>query len=157
MTAADVLAATADRIEARPSHVNEREFRNSAGPAVYSALFETSRQIFGWTAVEVMQKHLRIQQLQHWDTTDVAAIVAELRAAAKAPADPLGEVTAIRARLAGFQSLLAESLGWGPWAASSSPESLVSEVVKRIDRLEAQVTRLEAQLTEARKTAAASR
>lgn len=151
MTASDVLAAAADRIEQLPDHVFTRDFASNAGGAVFSALFERAKEMYGWTAIEALQRHLHLAQVQHWREADRAAIVDALRAAAKDAVDPGDEVIAVRRQLADFDTTLAEAMGWGPWATGQPTAALVAEVASRMRWLEQRVADLEAEIRNARR------
>lgn len=151
MTAADVLSAAADRIEQMPEHVFARGFASNAGGSVFSALFERAKELHGWTAIEALQRHLRIEQVQHWRETDRAVIVAALRTAGKDAVDPGDEVLAVRRQLAEFDATLAEAMGWGPWATGQPTAVLVTEVADRMRQLEQQIEQAGRDLAEERR------
>lgn len=146
MTAADVLAAAADRIEHLPEHVTSREFRHGAGSHVFCTLLGEAERMYGTTAILALERHLHVGQVQHWRETDPTAVVAALRSAAKEPADPGDEVTAVRRQLADFHTALGEALGWGPWSSPVSTDVLVGEVVERMGRMEKRIEKLTADL-----------
>jgi hypothetical protein len=114
-------------------------------------LFETARQLYGWTAVQHMQRHLgaavRSGQLQHWRETDRAAVVKTLRDAAGEAPTPDLEVETMRGVLAGFHAELAEAMGWLSYDVST----LVRETAAEVARLRAANERLQRQLDEERK------
>jgi hypothetical protein len=130
MTYADVLNAAADVFERQEPHRTTRDMRNIGG-AMYSALFEQARRVYGWPAIEAMQRHLKLDQLQHWRETDPAAA---LRAAAKEPATVDVEVAALREQITDLHAALLDAVGW---FAMPSPEALVREVAEQMSRMEA--------------------
>lgn len=146
MTTADVLHAAADEVENWPTHHADRELRHGAGGAIYTLLFEAAKQRYGWTAIQHLQHHLRGElphgQLQHWRTTDRAAVAKALRdAAGQPPADDL-EAATLHTQLAGFRQALADAVGWHHLDVAT----LVREVADRATRDRERLTRLHAAL-----------
>ena len=145
MSVTAVLAATADRIERWPDYKIRHELRPGAGGAVYTELFEVAKQMYGWAAVEHLQKHLGGHgQLQHWRETDQQRVVKTLREAAGQPAADDAEAAAARAKLDEFHAALAEAMGWLGYDVTT----LVREVGSEMGRLRRENERLQRELAE---------
>ncbi len=151
MTVAAVLTAAADEVERWPQHHADRELRNGAGGAIFCLLFETAKQMYGWTAIQHLQKHLTGHlphgQIQHWRETDRAAVVEALRAAAKEPAAVDAEAQSMRSSLGDFRRELCDAVGWLTYDVAT----LVREVGNEMGRLRRENARLTAELEDARR------
>jgi hypothetical protein len=151
MSLDDVLNHAADEIERWPDYKVKQEIRGAAGPAVYSALFESAVHLYVWPAIQHLQKHLaaelRSGQIQHWRETDRARVVEVLRKAAKEPADSDLEVETLRSKLAEFHMSLAVGMGWLGYNVST----LVRETVGEVGRLRRANERLERELADERR------
>lgn len=146
-----VLNAAADEIERWGEHKTRYELKPGAGGAVFTVLFETAKRLYGWTAIQHLQKHLGAElgsgQLQHWRETDQSAVVKALREAAQAPTAPDVEAETLRVQLADFHAALAEAMGWLGYDVTT----LVREVGSEMARLRKDKERLERELAEERK------
>lgn len=144
---ADVLNTAADEVDRWPAHTSHYNLRTGAGGSVFGLLFETAKQLYGWTAIQALERHLGNQlphgQIQHWRETDQAAVSAALRSAAAAPIAEDTEVAALRAKLSDLHQRLAAAVGW---PGIDQVDVLVHEVAGRIKTLEQQRDTLQKQL-----------
>lgn len=151
MTVSAVLNAAADSLKGREEFRVERDLRNGAGPAMFELLYETAKQLYGWTAIEHLQRHLGATlptgQIQHWQETDQAAVLKALRAAAGETPPVDLETETLRAKLGQFHGALAEAMGW----LVAEPAVLVRETVAEVERLRKDNERLIQELTEERR------
>jgi hypothetical protein len=142
-----VLHAAADEVERWPSHKADYELRAGAGGAIFTLLFEQAKQMYGWTAIEHLQKRLGSAlahgQIQHWRETDRAAVVKALRDAAAESADEDVEAVTLRAKLSELHTRLADACGW----PGLDVNTLATEVTHHMQRLEADCDRVAASLT----------
>lgn len=156
MTANTVIAHAADEIERWPAY-RVRELRGGAGPAVYTALFESATHLYVWPAVHLLQKHLgaklRSGQLQHWRQTNHDVVVNTLREAAEQPPPADLEVQTLRAKLAEFHMELAQGMGLYGYDVAT----LVRETVAEVERLRRENDRLSRELEETRRQAVTER
>ncbi len=143
-----VLLAAADEVDGWAEHKAAYNLRTGAGGAIFCLLFEQAKQMYGWTAIEHLQKRLGSAlphgQIQHWQETDRVAVAKALRDAANQPVDTDVEVTSLRAKLSDFHERLAEASGW----LSYDVTTLVTEVTDRMRSLEADRDRTAVRLAE---------
>lgn len=151
MSTDTVLSAAADNFERREEFRVDRELQAGAGSSIFCLLYETAKQLYGWAAVEQLQRHLRDVlpggQLQHWAETDRAAVVQALRQAAAAPVPADLETVALRAKLSEFHGLLQDALG----AEVAETATLVTSIGEELARARKEATRLARELAEERR------
>lgn len=139
-----VLAAAADEVERWPDHHATRELRAGAGGAIFCLLYETAKQMYGWAAIEHMEKVLGAGQIQHWRETDRVAVAKALREAAGIEPAPDVEVQAVRAKLTAFHTRLAEAMGWLGYDVTT----LVAQVGDEMGRLRDENEKLKRQVAD---------
>lgn len=147
---AEVLSAAADEVDRWQEHTAKHELRVGAGGAVFQMLYETSKRLYGWTAITHLEAFLgnalAHRQIQHWRETDRAVVSQTLREAAGGPVSVDLAVDTQRAYLSQMQQDLAAALGWGHIPEVSV---LVREAAARIKHLEKETLRLRQELEEA--------
>lgn len=154
MSAAEVLNAAADELDCTDTHRADRDLHNGAGGHVFTLLYETAKRLYGWTAIEHLQHHLRGQlpggHIQQWAETDRHAVAKALREATGQPTLPDLETVALRAKLTEFEHALADATGWH----GLDPATLVRETGLELARLRKTVKRLTDELAQERQRAA---